>query len=363
MCFFIRNFVTFKNHNRMRLMSIRIKYFIIGALFGTLFPLGAYIFELNMLSLSFSLENLKIIHEKNLLLYMIDSAPLFLGLFALIGGISKDRSVRLIKRFESMCHLLYNKTGDVESDSNEIFTHLGDTIGQLKNDYSILLSIYLKSNREVFTATETAREIGSEINDFKNTLEALSSSYSSVDQQNNIVKKYLEKYLSSFSNLVEHIAFLDDFSRQIEMLAINSSIEANHLGNEAKSFLVFADTIHRLVQDTKTRNHNILKMIEALSAETEQLSDILTNEATRIEKMNSLNQEIERMTGNFNTLNLQFIDHLENINQQLKQQDNYSSAFDNSMGEMTSASQEMFRQLQNLIGSQINIIHQLNDIR
>ena len=344
-------------------MAIRIKYFITGALFGALFPLGAFIFELHKLSLPFSPENLRTIHANNPILYMIDSAPLFLGLFALLGGISKDRSVQLIKRFESMCSLLYDKTEHVETDTNNIFTHLDDTIGKLKTDYSILQRIYLKSNNEIFTATETAREIGTEITDFKTTLETLFRNYTTVDQQNEAIKNYLEKYLNGFTDLVAHIDFLDEFSRQIEILAINSSIEANHLGKEAKSFLVFADTIHRLVQETKVRNSDILKMIERLTGETQHLSDILTGEGEKITNMASLNKQINQMTTHFNSLNLQFIEHLESINQQLKQQDNYSSDFDRSIVEMTSASQEMFSQLQNLIGSQTNIIHQLNKLR
>lgn len=343
-------------------MDIRLKYFFIGTLFGLLFPLGAFIFELQRLDLTWNFHNIRFIHSNNLILYMIDTAPLFLGLFALLGGISKVRSVHLIARFEHVSQLLNRKIKQVRSDTTHIFTHLNETIGNLKTDHATLSDIYFQSNHEITTTIETAKQIAEKITAVKVTMSQLFENHAMIDHQNNETKKYLEKYLNGFRDLKSHIDFLEEFSRQIEMLAVNSSIEANRIGKEAKSFLVFADTIHRLVQGTKTRNTEVLKMVGILSVDTEQLAKILTEESQRIEDMKVLNNQIMEMTATFDTLNVQFIDHLKDITHQLKEQNIHGEAFDHTLDEMTSASRNMLQQLQDLVGNQITIIQQMKNV-
>ena len=67
------------------MVSIRLKYFLIGAAFGMLFPVGAFFFEIAHLDLPMRWSSVSLIHEKVPLVYMVDSAPLFLGFFAFLG--------------------------------------------------------------------------------------------------------------------------------------------------------------------------------------------------------------------------------------------------------------------------------------
>src|SRR5690606_8140906 len=65
-------------------------YTLYGALFGIAFPIGAIVLELILRDLSFSVESVIYLHQEILLLWMIDSAPLWLGLFARDAGIKQD---------------------------------------------------------------------------------------------------------------------------------------------------------------------------------------------------------------------------------------------------------------------------------
>jgi len=66
------------------------KYTLIGVIFGCMFPLGAILFELYRQELIFSLENLIYLHREIPILYMIDTAPIFLGGFAFISGFIRN---------------------------------------------------------------------------------------------------------------------------------------------------------------------------------------------------------------------------------------------------------------------------------
>jgi GAF domain-containing protein len=71
------------------------KYALTGALFGFLFPIVATALEMQLLGLSMNVQNAIIVQRGNPLLWIIDTAPVFLGLFAAIAGRRQDNLKRL----------------------------------------------------------------------------------------------------------------------------------------------------------------------------------------------------------------------------------------------------------------------------
>ncbi|HHZ69305.1 MAG TPA: PAS domain-containing protein, partial [Methylococcaceae bacterium] len=69
------------------------RYAMYGVLFGFLFPLGA-ICLLLWSSGEWTFQQISLIHDQNTLLWIIDTAPIFLGVFAAFGGYQKDKLVR-----------------------------------------------------------------------------------------------------------------------------------------------------------------------------------------------------------------------------------------------------------------------------
>jgi len=77
------------------------KYAMYGILFGFLFPLGA-ICLLLWSSGEWTFQQIGLIHDQNTLLWIIDTAPIFLGIFAAFGGYQKDKLERAVSRHESL---------------------------------------------------------------------------------------------------------------------------------------------------------------------------------------------------------------------------------------------------------------------
>ena len=77
-----------------------------GALFGVCFPVIGSLLEFWVQTMSFSWSNILYVQQQSKLLWIIDSAPLFLGLFASFGGMQLDRvqsrNGLLNKRYEEM---------------------------------------------------------------------------------------------------------------------------------------------------------------------------------------------------------------------------------------------------------------------
>jgi len=87
------------------------QYLLVGAAFGFLFPIGAFIFEIYWRELPWSIESLVYIHQQNQLLYIIDTAPFFLGIFASFAGIKQDKVQLLNKNLEDKVRV---RTQDLE---------------------------------------------------------------------------------------------------------------------------------------------------------------------------------------------------------------------------------------------------------
>jgi len=68
-----------------------IRNLLTGVLFGLLFPAVAVVVVVMQLGLDLNPAGIRLAHANNPLLYIIDSAPLFLGLFAGIAGINHAR--------------------------------------------------------------------------------------------------------------------------------------------------------------------------------------------------------------------------------------------------------------------------------
>ena len=78
------------------------KYTIYGALFGLCFPIGSIAFLCLINEITCTADWLGLIAEahQNPLLWVIDSAPLFLGLFSRLAGMRQDRILRFSASLE-----------------------------------------------------------------------------------------------------------------------------------------------------------------------------------------------------------------------------------------------------------------------
>ncbi len=91
-------------------------YTLYGAAFGLCFPMGAIGLELFLRELDLSLASIIHLHKEVLLLWMIDSAPFVLGIFARFAGIKQDEVIQTIN---SMQAVIDERTRVLEQSKDE----------------------------------------------------------------------------------------------------------------------------------------------------------------------------------------------------------------------------------------------------
>jgi GAF domain-containing protein len=89
-----------KQSNRQIINTETQRYALLGVLFGLLFPVLATLIQMRETNLSFSFENLIKIQASDTLLWVIDTAPLFLGIFAALAGRREDNLQKVIRELK-----------------------------------------------------------------------------------------------------------------------------------------------------------------------------------------------------------------------------------------------------------------------
>ena len=115
----------------MRQFSEANKYTIYGAIFGICFPIGSifFLYVMHELGNANSLLEMVVQAHSNNLLYVIDTAPFFLGLFARLAGIRQDRIhsflISLEQQVEQKTESLRMALEEAHK-ANEMIAHMAD---------------------------------------------------------------------------------------------------------------------------------------------------------------------------------------------------------------------------------------------
>jgi two-component system, OmpR family, aerobic respiration control sensor histidine kinase ArcB len=97
-----------KKPNRAHITETQ-RYAMLGAAFGFTFPIIGIILELVFSKLSLNIPNLIHIQTTSHLLWVIETAPIFLGLLAGYAGYEKDLLIKINKELHEREHEMNNK--------------------------------------------------------------------------------------------------------------------------------------------------------------------------------------------------------------------------------------------------------------
>lgn len=364
------------------------QYTFFGILFGLCFPIGAYLLE--YLIKGYTHFSIVTLHKHNSLLYMIDSAPIFLGFFAAIGGYFRGKANQLI-------HDLQVKTDETTQALTES-DHMKKQLSLIVEDVQEIAP-YLQKNVHALDQNllailehldSTALLAVSSIENIAKTLkgvsqDALGSSHK-LDYSITSLENYGEKFdyyskgmlrieqqikdsndrLLGLMEESRHINQIMDILRDIasntKLIGFNASIEAAKLDNESSTFMVIASEINKLSNASQRAIDDIGPILHAINSEIAVIGEDFQDTSTKILEGTSILSDFNGMIGHLAHDISQLKTAMEDTTQTLMtQSDNVTSI---------SQQTKSFSRLQNHIKEAIALskepmedsLHMINDI-
>ncbi len=124
------------------------RYALIGILFGMLFPIGATLMSIGIANQPFNLSSMLAAQSGNPLLWIIDTAPVFLGLFSALAGRRQDRVKEKIDE-------LQRQEAELKNIQNVLETRVADRTRELE-DQSLRLRLVAEIAKDAASARDVA---------------------------------------------------------------------------------------------------------------------------------------------------------------------------------------------------------------
>lgn len=303
------------------------KYTLIGVLFGLAFPVGALVFEGIRLGMSFSFTSIPTLHRLNPLLYMVDSAPLFLGIFAGLGGISKSKADELniqlnaqlsnLETTKKQCEALalkselqYDRIHKTAVDLSNNYHHtevaltslmeLSSTVKDLSDSISghveeIADTVKTSSNytNSLITEVDSAcHHIASSLDSVEDRFALLSSIESEINKD----LTHFHDLDSNVGSIKDLISIITTIADDIDLLALNASIEAARAGESGRGFEIVAKEVGRLAKFTKETVNTSSQTIGTLLDSTNQLSSDFDNIMINLSNLSKVRDTLRDVT-------------------------------------------------------------------
>jgi methyl-accepting chemotaxis protein len=193
------------------------------------------------------------------------------------------------------------------------------------------------------------------------TVNQLSSLYTSTRSEASIGRSLLKELKEAMRSLDERanriegiVGFINDISKQVNLLALNASIEAARAGDAGRGFAVVADEVSRLADRISESVKNISSLVQGNREESKRSYENVTEAARLFNRvlvdMNMINdviEEIGRLRSELSETNQYVAGQNQEINVIIKFIAQISKENKNSMYEIAVELESIMKLIQN----------------
>lgn len=156
------------------------------------------------------------------------------------------------------------------SELNEKIETMGKDLGKvytvvsnLASQEVLLMEAVGKTSEEIGVMFEIVNAVIDEIQGRNKTMEELVTKSREGREKVINTSDTIQRISESSGGILKLIDFINNVSKETNLLAINASIEATHSGSEGKGFTVIAEEIRKLATQTALNSREITKLLRS----------------------------------------------------------------------------------------------------
>lgn len=340
--------------------NVKRQYAIYGILFGLMFPCMSIVFECIRLDLDISFESVVFIHTNNPLIYIIDSAPIWLGVFALLGGISKAKSLELLFSIKKIVNILQKNSEELKHYSGDGFQNLNNQSSQL----SITLegaSVQMQSVDNLITKmSDQATTLKNDADKIIDNTQKLINLNDSLKLANDRLSVIITGFISKVKEMEKYLNKVSSLGTEINTLSINSSIEAYKMGVNGSGFSVIALNIKSISDQLYQMNSVIKNINKEVEKDINEISVKITEKESVLKENGQASSFIEERISSYQFQLNELINNVEILGSANNQQKQNFMLVNSTFEDVLDTNENMVNSMDNLLKKEFDIINELS---
>jgi len=167
------------------------------------------------------------------------------------------------------------------------------TRGTVKSLLEYICNITSQAKESALAAEETGKAFDTGSVSLEKTLDSMKSIESSVSETWHIVEE-LEGHSEKINDILKMI---NDIAFQVNLLSLNASIEAARAGEYGKGFMVVANEIRTLANNTANATKDVTNVVDLILSDIKKVNNLMEDDLKKVKSMTGLTDEVKNTFG------------------------------------------------------------------